>query len=175
MILQTSYFIFYDLFIGLLLILILLRAYKNGLFAQVFGVLSFLFSFLCAYFFYSHFASKFTIIHSALFSEGLNQLAWFFLLLIGFKVFFTLLYFFYKKTKKKKKTPLSLLNHMGGLVLGLIEAYLFIQCFVFFCDLPFVENGTQYKEESLIVRGEEKMIEEVKRLWDVNDSSFITN
>ncbi len=173
--LQTSYFIFYDLFIGFICIFILYRAYKKGLFAQIFGVLSFLASFIGACFLYTYLAQHISIVHQGLFSDALNQLLCFILSLIGLKLLLTLFYFMFKKRKGKKKTPLTIMNQIGGLVLGLIEVYVFIQCCFFFCSLPFVENGNQYKEESYIVKTEEKIIEEVKQLWNKNDSSFMTN
>lgn len=165
MILEANKFIFYDLILFIISILLLIHAYRKGLFAQIFGVVAMIVSFIAAWFLYAYLAENFTLVHTALFSKGLNQLLWFFIACIACRLFLSLCRFLLKK-KDKKMTPLSFMNHMGGLLIGLLEVCIFIQCWFSFCSLPFIENGKTYKENSYIAKGSTLIKEEVKQLWN---------
>ncbi len=159
--LQTNYFILYDAIFFVVSLLICIHAYRKGLFAQIFGIVAFVASFIVAWLSYDHFAQMTTLVHSRYFTSALNQLAWFFLCFII--------------DKKKKHGPLSFINHLGGLCIGLLEVCVVLQCWFAFVELPFVENGKAYEAQSMVLKGKNVLQEEVKLLWNTKIRPSITN
>ena len=77
--------------------------------------------------------------------------------------------------KKKKHGPLSFINHLGGLCIGLLEVCVVLQCWFAFVELPFVENGKAYEAQSMVLKGKNVLQEEVKLLWNTKIRPSITN
>lgn len=173
--LQTNYFILYDAIFFVVSLLICIHAYRKGLFAQIFGIVAFVASFIVAWLSYDHFAQMTTLVHSPYFTSALNQLAWFFLCFIGCRILLSIFRHILFIDKKKKHGPLSFINHLGGLCIGLLEVCVVLQCWFAFVELPFVENGKAYEAQSMVLKGKNVLQEEVKLLWNTKIRPSITN
>lgn len=163
MILREEYFILYDLIAIVIAVLLLMHAYRKGLMAQIFGVVAWIISFVAAWLMYDGLSASFSIVELPLFDDAFNQLLWFFLCFTACRLICAFIRGFVFGGKKKK-TALSFLNHVGGLLIGFIEVCIIIQCWFSFCQLPFVENGETYIQQSLLTKGRQVIEEELRQL-----------
>ena len=142
--LETSMFPMVDGIVTLVLGLILFRAYRRGIFSQIYNMISIVCSFGLTIWFYKPLgqwllAENFNIIQP----KGFR---WVVIVYVITRILFVLV----GKTilKRKKKGILSMVDRLIGLCLGLVEVYFVLTFRLFLCGLPVIENGNAYRQQS---------------------------
>lgn len=144
MVLESNMFPVVDIIVTIVFGLILYRAYRRGVFSQIYNMISIVLSFGFTIWLYKPFgqwllAENFNIIKP-------NGFRWVAIVYVVFRLLFVLV----GKTifSKKKKGLLSSVDHLFGLCLGLVEVYFVLTFWLFLCGLPVIKNGDAYRKQS---------------------------
>lgn len=165
MILNPNYFAVYDFVLVIISLIILIHAFQKGFLRQLLGFISTILSFVGAWAFYDAASQAYPLVHlSSLIDDPLNKLLWFLLLLVGIRLVVGLFVFIFRASKPKKKmSPLSFLNHLAGLGLGIMEVSCVFFLWMAFCQMPFVTNGDTYIQHSVVIHTVNQWKDEVNR------------
>ncbi|MBP3853260.1 MAG: CvpA family protein, partial [Erysipelotrichaceae bacterium] len=130
--------------IGLCL-LILIRAWYRGIFAQLYSVVSMILSIVLTYQLYQPFYQWFYAESGSFLSTRGIQGA-----LILYCILRLLFFLIGRLIRSgKKKGVLSFVNRMAGLALGLVEVVCLVSIWMSVCDSGLIRNGKEYKEQSI--------------------------
>ncbi len=122
----------------------------KGLWRQIFNAVSLLASYWIALTLYSGFAAQYPIVNiDAIVGIQLsfNSIAWF---IIVFLVARIICHMASNLMIKGRKSPAGKINSFAGLLVGFLEACIVISLCIRFVQLPFIENGTYYLQNSVL-------------------------
>lgn len=165
MVLNPEYFKTYDLVLAIVMIVILFRSYQKGLILQLWGIASTIGSLLGAYFLYASMTKTYPLFDVPLIGTAdtmVSGFLWFVLLFIGLKWIFFIFQRIFQASIGKAPKPLSVVNHLAGLGIGLIEVIIILNLWISFCGLPLVKNGDSYIESSQWTQIRNQVKQEVK-------------
>lgn len=147
MILEPQAYFRTDLIVLTIVVFVCIRAYRKGVLATIYGMFSVVLSFIFAVQLYEPITSLLGENDSQLFSgQGLRMLV---LIFVGFRILFFVLGRMWKAGSKKG--VISLADHLVGLGLGVIEAYIIVSMWMFVCTLPIIKNGDDYRKQSVLL------------------------
>lgn len=167
MTLNTSNYEIYDLILLIVCLFVIIRGYRRGFLYQVYGLFVTIGSYFAAAFFYDKMSIAYPLTQIPLIGSlggMLDRVLWFVILLIGVRWLLFLLRKLFFHAQGKQSTPVSVLNRLAGLIFGIIEAVVLVVIVFAFCQLPFVENGKEYKEISIFTIVEKQIVERVNFL-----------